>query len=117
MLSLTVRAVDRVEWSPDSELLLLASNKAGLVLLYSLGELGWRGRLDAGQAGLTGAAWAADSRHLLCLAELGVCLTVWSLASVAVITIPQPKATLGNIARACLASWTPAPDKDYRRYF
>ena len=34
--------------------------KAGLVLLFSLTDPEWRGRLEVGLAGLVGVAWAGD---------------------------------------------------------
>ena len=53
--------------------------QTGLVLLFSLTDPEWRGRLECGLAGLTGLTWAGDSRHVITLGDLGVLLTVWSL--------------------------------------
>ena len=82
--------VDRVEVSPDSELVLAAGYKAGLVLLFSLTDPEWRGRLECGLAGVVGVTWAGDSRHVITMGDLGVLLTVWSLQTTTVQYVNNP---------------------------
>jgi WD40 repeat protein len=84
-------AVDRILFSPDSQLLLAAGFKAGVVLVYSVGAAEWRGRVTTGAGGLMGVLWGGDSRHLLTLGDWGVLLTVWSLASKSIQYIKTPK--------------------------
>jgi len=86
-----LEAVDKILFSPDSNLLLVAGYKAGIVLLYSLAEEEWRGRVTTGAGGLAGVAWGGDSKHVLTLGDWGVLLTVWSLASRSVQYIKTPK--------------------------
>ena len=70
-----------MSFSPDNQLLLAASYKAGLVLVFSVSEPEWRARVEAGLGGVVGVAWGCDSRHLVSLAEWATMATVWSLAS------------------------------------
>eukprot|EP00092_Neocalanus_flemingeri_P003731 GFUD01004011.1.p1 GENE.GFUD01004011.1~~GFUD01004011.1.p1 ORF type:complete len:477 (+),score=179.33 GFUD01004011.1:30-1460(+) len=86
-----VTQVDKLLFSPDSQLVLVAGFKAGLVLIFSVEEQEWRGRVQCGAGGLAGVAWSGDSRHVLTLGEWGVVLTVWSLASKSVHYIKNPK--------------------------
>jgi len=83
--------VDRVVFSPNSQLILVAGYKAGVVLIFSVEEEEWRGRVLCGAGGLAGVAWGGDSRHVLTLGEWGVVLTVWSLASKSVLYVKNPK--------------------------
>lgn len=83
--------VDRLLFSPDSQFVLCAGYKAGVVLIFSLDQVDWRGRLESGAGGLVGVSWSGDSRHLITLAEWGVMATVWSLASKSVQYITGPK--------------------------
>ena len=73
--------VDKLTFSPDSQLVAAAGYKAGLVLVFSVQEHEWRARVEAGLGGLAGVAWGGDSRHLATLAEWSAVLTVWSLAA------------------------------------
>jgi len=83
--------VDKVVFSPNSQLVLVAGYKAGVVLIFSVEDEEWRGRVECGAGGLAGVAWGGDSRHVLTLGEWGVVLTVWSLASKSVQYVKNPK--------------------------
>ena len=73
--------VDKLTFSPDSQLVAAAGYKAGVVLVFSVQDPEWRARVEAGLGGLAGVAWGGDSRHLATLAEWSAVLTVWSLAA------------------------------------
>ena len=59
------------------------------MLLFSVEDSEWRGRLEAGLAGVVGVSWAGDSRHLLTIGDLGVLLTIWSLQTSSVQYVRQ----------------------------
>lgn len=86
-----VSQVDRIVFSQDSQLLLVANFKSGLVLIFSLDDEEWRGKIQCGAGGLAGVAWSSDSRHVLTMGEWGVMLTVWSLSSKSVMYVKNPK--------------------------
>lgn len=83
--------VDKVSLSPDNQLLLAASYKLGLVLVFSLQDADWRAKIECGAGGLVGVAWGSDSRHILTMAEWATILTVWSLSSQSVRYVRNPK--------------------------
>lgn len=82
---------EKLLFSPDSLFVLVAGYKAGVVLLFSVGQEDWRGRVTTGSGGLAGVCWGGDSRHILTMGDWGVLLTVWSLASKSVQYIKNPK--------------------------
>ena len=47
-------SVDKVMFSPDDQLVLVAGFKQDLVLVFSVSDLEWRARIEAGAGGLTG---------------------------------------------------------------
>jgi hypothetical protein len=84
-------------WSCDSEYLLGACAKKGVVHVFQLRDEQWSARIDSGAEGLVKAEWAPDGRNILCFSEWGVCsllfvhffasdypqlrVTVWSLVT------------------------------------
>jgi len=88
--------VDKLLFSPDSRLVLVANYKLGVVLIFNLDQEEWRGRVCCGAGGLSGVSWAGDSRSILTLGQWSVVLTVWSLSSKSVQYIKTPKAWTCN---------------------
>lgn len=74
-------AVQTLEWSHDSELILCAMYKRGLIQIWSLEQPEWSCKIDEGSAGLVSHSWSPDSRHVLTTADFDIRLTVWSLTS------------------------------------
>eukprot|EP00128_Syssomonas_multiformis_P011332 Colp12_sorted_trinity150504_noHs@15487 len=70
-----------VEFSPDSAYILCAMHKRGVIQVWSLEQPDWTCKIDEGAAGLTGACWSPDSRHVLSIADFQLRVTVWSLIS------------------------------------
>ncbi|KXN83915.1 WD repeat-containing protein WRAP73 [Leucoagaricus sp. SymC.cos] len=68
-------------WSCDSEYILAACAKRGVVHILKLRDEDWNGRIEAGAEGLTKAEWAPDGRTILCFSEWGLRVTVWSLVT------------------------------------
>ena len=64
--------ITHAEWSPDSEYILAAVAKRGVVHVFSMRDEHWTARVEAGVEGLTKAEWAPDSRSILCFSEWGV---------------------------------------------
>jgi hypothetical protein len=60
-------------WSCDSEYLLGACAKKGVVHVFQLRDEQWSARIDSGAEGLVKAEWAPDGRTILCFSEWGVC--------------------------------------------
>ncbi|KAF9455040.1 YVTN repeat-like/Quino protein amine dehydrogenase [Macrolepiota fuliginosa MF-IS2] len=68
-------------WSCDSEYILAAFAKRGVVHILKLRDEDWSGRIEAGTEGLTKAEWAPDGRTILCFSEWGLRVTLWSLVT------------------------------------
>ncbi|CAN7987120.1 unnamed protein product [Ixodes hexagonus] len=71
--------VDRLEWAPDSTLLMCVSLKRKFVQVWSLGDPQWKCKISEGPYGITGAYWSPDSRHILTVADFQIRITIWSL--------------------------------------
>ncbi|KZP10515.1 WD repeat-containing protein 8 [Athelia psychrophila] len=76
-----IHPISHIGWSCDSEYLLAACAKRGVVRVFKLREEHWAARIDAGTEGLVRAEWAPDGRHILCFSEWGLRVTVWSLVT------------------------------------
>jgi hypothetical protein len=64
--------ISHVGWSSDSEYILAASVKKGVVHIFKLRDEEWTARIDSGAEGLVKAEWAPDGRNVLCFSEWGV---------------------------------------------
>lgn len=64
--------ITHIGWSLDSEYLLGACARVGVVHVYKLRDEEWTARIDAGAEGLVNAEWATDGRSILCFSEWGV---------------------------------------------
>jgi len=65
-------SITQCTWSPDSEYILAACPRRGIVNIFALRDTTWNARIEAGVEGLVRAEWAPDSRHILCFSEFGV---------------------------------------------
>ncbi|KIK70863.1 hypothetical protein GYMLUDRAFT_974661 [Collybiopsis luxurians FD-317 M1] len=73
--------ISHIGWSCDSEYILAASAKGGVVQVFKLRDEDWRARIDCGAEGLVKAIWAPDGRTILCFSQWGLRVTVWSLVT------------------------------------
>lgn len=64
--------ISHVAWSKDSEYLLAACAKRGVVNIFKLRDENWDARIESGAEGLVKAEWAPDGRSILCFSEWGV---------------------------------------------
>ncbi|EKM54295.1 uncharacterized protein PHACADRAFT_123237 [Phanerochaete carnosa HHB-10118-sp] len=68
-------------WSCDSEYVLTACTKIGVVEVFKLRDEAWNARIDCGAEGLAKVEWAPDGRSILCFSEWGLRVTIWSLST------------------------------------
>jgi WD40 repeat protein len=83
--------VSVLEWSPDSQFILCAQAKRGILHAFSIHDAQWTAKINLGASGLTGAAWAPDSRQVLVTTEFQLSLSIWSLVNKSVAHIKNPK--------------------------
>jgi hypothetical protein len=65
-------SITQCTWSPDSEYILAACPRRGIVNIFALRDTTWNARIEAGVEGLVRAEWAPDSRHIFCFSQFGV---------------------------------------------
>ncbi|KAI5835275.1 YVTN repeat-like/Quino protein amine dehydrogenase [Schizophyllum commune Tattone D] len=82
--------ITHVAWSCDSEFVLAACAKAGVVHVFKLRDEDWSARIDAGAEGLVKAEWAPDGRNILCFSDWNLRVTIWSLVTGSSIYIQYP---------------------------
>lgn len=75
--------ISHAGWSADSEYVLAASVKTGVVNVYKLRDESWNATIEAGAEGLAKVEWAPDGRSILCFSEWGV-----SSRSIAIVLRP-----------------------------
>ncbi|KAI0819785.1 YVTN repeat-like/Quino protein amine dehydrogenase [Trametes gibbosa] len=73
--------ITHAAWSCDSEHVLAACTKTGVVSVFKLRDESWTARIEAGAEGLVKAEWAPDGRTVLCFSEWGLRVTMWSLVT------------------------------------
>ncbi|KAF8912983.1 WD repeat-containing protein 8 [Gymnopilus junonius] len=73
--------ITHIGWSCDSEYILAACAKQGVVHLLKLREEEWYGRIDSGAEGLVKAEWAPDGRTVLCFSDWGLRVSLWSIST------------------------------------
>ncbi|XP_041377780.1 WD repeat-containing protein WRAP73-like [Gigantopelta aegis] len=89
--------IQHFEWSPDSEFILCAMYKRGMVQVWSIEQPDWHCKIDEGSFGMLGAQWSPDSRNILTTAEFHLRITIWSLATLSVSHIRYPKQIDKNV--------------------
>lgn len=67
--------ITHAAWSCDSEYVMAACTKTGVVSVFKLRDEAWSARIEAGSEGLVKAEWAPDGRTVLCFSEWGVSVT------------------------------------------
>ncbi|KAG8896531.1 hypothetical protein FRB99_008852 [Tulasnella sp. 403] len=122
--------ISHIAWSRDSEYILAACAKRGVVNVFKLRDEAWDARIEAGTEGLVRAEWAPDARsihfplpttslHSIAISPNGNHLAVWegpleyklhilSLVGnvLATFTPPEPDVALGLGIRA--VAWHPS---------
>ncbi|KAF8213169.1 WD repeat-containing protein 8 [Mycena galopus ATCC 62051] len=82
--------ISHTGFSCDSEYVLAASAKRGIVHVYKVQDESWSARIEAGTEGLGKAEWAPDGRTILCFSQWGLRVTVWSLVTATATYIQFP---------------------------
>eukprot|EP00954_Amorphochlora_amoebiformis_P030362 1394550-Amorphochlora_amoeboformis.AAC.1 len=76
MMYKNVGVANKIEWSKDSLFILCSQNKRGIVQIHSLEYKKWKCKISEGVAGVSGARWCPDSRHILTVQNHQVCISV-----------------------------------------
>ena len=83
--------VENIQWSNDSELILIGLYKRDLCEIRNIKKPKWICRIDEGLAGMNYARFSPDSRHVLTVCHYNVKLTIWSLIDKTTFIISMPK--------------------------
>jgi WD40 repeat protein len=83
--------IQQIEFSNDSNLVLVASFKLATLQVFNVNDDQWTAQIEQGQIGLDLCLWAFDSRHILTFSKYDLRLTVWSLITSKAIHIQYPK--------------------------
>jgi len=83
--------IQAIEWSQDSEYILCASYKLGVIQVWSLSDQEWTAKINEGVVGLTRVQWAPDGRHIISFSDFKIRISIWSLITKEVIYIQYPK--------------------------
>ncbi|EPQ60552.1 YVTN repeat-like/Quino protein amine dehydrogenase [Gloeophyllum trabeum ATCC 11539] len=79
--SLSNAWITHIGWACDSEYILAACAKRGVVNVFKIRDEDWSARIESGAEGLVKAEWAPDGRTVLCFSAWGLRVTIWSLVS------------------------------------
>ncbi|KAL0217988.1 hypothetical protein RCL1_008836 [Eukaryota sp. TZLM3-RCL] len=113
--------IQKIEWSPDSKLVLCGCFKRSLVSVVLISDPEWKCRIHDPLASIVNAYWAPDSRHIITVADFQLRLTVWSLISRSGQYIPFPKYSNQGVAfspdGSMLAVLRREDSKDFLRVF
>jgi len=83
--------IQSIEWSQDSEYILCASFKLGVIQVWSLSDQEWTAKINEGVVGLTRVQWAPDGRQIISFSDFKIRISIWSLITKEVIYIQYPK--------------------------
>ena len=83
--------VSHLDWSYDSNMILVAIQKRALVYVKALHDGDWSCKVDEGMAGLTFARWGPLANHIITVSEFKVRLSIWCLLDKSVQYIKNPK--------------------------
>ena len=83
--------IHKIEWHPDSDHVLCACYKRGVVQCFSVSDEKWTCLIDEGPAGCVHARWSPNGTHILTVAEFNVRCAVWSLLDKSCVYLRQPK--------------------------
>ena len=84
-------AISSVEWSQDSNLILVGFTKMGVCEVKSLDNPDWMCKIDEGVAGMASCRWSPDSRRVITICEFNLRMTIWSLIDRSTTFINYPK--------------------------
>ena len=83
--------IHKIEWAPNSDHVLCACYKRGVVQCFSVSDEKWTCLIDEGPAGCVHARWSPNGTHILTVAEFNVRCSVWSLLDKSCVYLRQPK--------------------------
>ena len=105
--------VTHAAWSCDSEYILAACAKRGVVNVYKMRDENWNVCIQSGAEGLVKAEWSPDGRSVLCFSEWGVRLFCGLNSSKRVLTRPKLRVTVWSLVTgaATYIQYPKYPDK------
>ena len=83
--------INKMQFSPDSEFILVANFKLGLTQIFRVLHSDWKAKITEGPSGLVDIDFCPDSKHLISFADFNVKLTIWSLVDKRTRYIKFPK--------------------------
>ncbi|KAG8948606.1 hypothetical protein FRC04_009509 [Tulasnella sp. 424] len=83
--------ISHISWSRDSEYMLAACAKRGVIGVFKMRDEDWEARIETGAEGLVRAEWAPDGRSIMCFSGWGLRVTIWSLITGLATYIQYPK--------------------------
>eukprot|EP00435_Cladocopium_sp_Y103_P025327 s59_g6.t1 len=100
--------VERIEWSPDSQLILTEVARPGVLQIWSMRDSEWTCRIYEGLAGIA-HAWWADAETVLVTVDFQLYLSIWQLQEgSSAIQIPRPKFRQRGVAFSRDGCWLAA---------
>jgi WD40 repeat protein len=84
-------AITNMEFSPDSQYILVTMAKRGLVEARAIYEEEWAAKIEDPLIGILYARWSPDSRHILAFSDYQLKLSIYSLVDKTVQHIKHPK--------------------------
>ena len=83
--------IHKIEWHPDSDHILCACYKRGVVQCFQVSDEHWTCLIDEGPAGCVHARWSPKGTHVLTVADFNVRCSVWSLLDKSCVYLRAPK--------------------------
>jgi len=83
--------IQSIEWSKDSQYILCASYKLGVIQVWCLSDQEWTAKINENVVGLTRVQWAPDGRHIISFSDFNIRISIWSLITKEVFYIQYPK--------------------------
>lgn len=83
--------IHKIEWHPDSDHILCACYKRGVVQCFQVSDENWTCLIDEGPAGCVHARWSPKGTHILTVADFNVRCSVWSLLDKSCVYLRAPK--------------------------
>ncbi|MCQ2821312.1 MAG: hypothetical protein MJ252_28970, partial [archaeon] len=83
--------IENIQWSNDSNLIMIALYKRGIVEVKQMKKMDWICRIQEGIAGINYALFSPDSRNILTICNNNIKLTIWSLTTKTTLRISLPK--------------------------
>lgn len=75
-----IDVVSHLEWSFDSNFILIGIAKRSIAFAKSLVDSDWECKIDEGMGGLASCRWGPSNTHIITISEFNLRMTVWCLS-------------------------------------